>query len=1055
MRFPRFVPLYVFVALSTLQMLAQSPDGNINGLVSDPSSAAVVGAEVLAVNDVTGVQYTTKTNTEGIYVLPNLPPGPYRLQVSKIGFKTIIKPDIILKVQDALSINFSLPVGAFHEIVTVKGGAPLVNTENATVSTVVDREFAENLPMNGRSFQTLIQLTPGVVTVPSNGNDPGQFSINGQRASANYWMVDGVSANIGVPAVFTQGSGIAGAAASFSVQGGTNSLVSVDAMQEFRIQTSTYAPEFGRTPGGQVSIVTRSGTNQFHGTVFDYLRNDILDANDWFADHNRLPKPEERQNDFGGTLGGRILKDRTFFFFSYEGLRLRLPQVVESNVPDLQARQNALASAQPFLNAFPLPSPGAPDNVATGVAAFNASFSNSSSLDAYSIRVDHTMNHQLTIFGRYDYSPSELNQRGSVGALSQVAPARITTQTATIGGSWLISPTLANDARFNYSRVNANSLGESDDFGGAVALTTPPFPVPFRTQNSLFVYNINALESSLNVGLLGQNLQRQINITDNLTVQKGSHRLKFGVDYRRLSPSFRFGTYIQQVLFADVPSAETGSPLFSVITSDRPGTLFFHNLGIFVQDNWRISRRLTLLYGLRWDLDFPPSAANGVSLAAVTGFNLQDLSSLALAPAGTSVFGTTYANLAPRLGIAYQLSQNTRWQTVLRGGFGVFYDLATSEIGNTLHEGVYPFGAISFALGGTFPLDPAAAAPPPITAAELASGDLFATDPHLKLPYSLEWNGSLEQALGLQQSLSVSYVGSVGRRLLQTAFVSEPNPNIGAAQLTTNIATSDYNALQVQFQRRLSDGLQALASFTWAHSIDTASAGSVFGNEANALTQDASANRGPSDFDIRRSLSAGVTYTVPTPKLGVLADALLAGWSLQNVVQARSVPPVDLYDGNLFFQGAGSFLANVRPDVVPGQPLYLYGSQYPGGRAFSPGAFIPPPVDPATGAPFEQGNLGRNALRAFGAAQWDFAVHREFTLHESVKLQFRAEVFNLLNHPNFGPPVADISNVTQFGQSIQMLGRSLENQNQGGGGFSSLYQIGGPRSIQFALKLQF
>ena len=392
---------------------------------------------------------------------------------------------------------------------------------------------------------------------------------------------------------------------------------------------------------------------------------------------------------------------------------------------------------------------------------------------------------------------------------------------------------------------------------------------------------------------------------------------------------------------------------------------------------------------------------------------------------------------------------------MLRGGFGVFYDLATSEIGNSLHEGVFPFGAIAFAFGGSFPLDPATAAPPPISAAELASGDLFASDPHLKLPYSLQWNAAFEQELGAQQSLKASYIGSAGRRLLQTAFVSAPNPNIGAAQLTTNIATADYDALQIQFQRRLSQGLQALASFTWAHSIDTASAGSVFGNQANALTQDASANRGPSDFDIRRSFSAGVTYTAPTPRLGTLARSLLGGWSLQNVLQVRSAPPVDLFDSNLFFQGSSSFFANVRPDVVPGQPFYLNESQFAGGKAFNPAAFTAPPTDPTTGAPLRQGDLSRDALRAFGALQWDFAVHREFAFHDSVRVQFRAEMFNLLNHPNFGPPVADISNLSQFGQSIQMLGRSLESQNQGGGSFSSLYQIGGPRSIQLALKLQF
>src|SRR6266446_5142717 len=249
----------VFLAVLSLLVIApidgQSPNGTISGVVVDHSGAAIVGAEILIANDATGVQYPAKTNGDGFYLVTNLPPGTYRLQVSNSGFKTIIKPDIVIHVQDALAINFTLPIGAASEIVTVTGGTPLVNTENAAVSTVVDRQFAENLPMNGRSFQTLIQLTPGVVVVPSTSDDTGQFSVNGQRPSSNYWMVDGVSANIGTSAFF-QGNGVAGAAGSFNALGGTNSLVSVDAMEEFRIQTSTFAPEFGRTPGAQISIVT-------------------------------------------------------------------------------------------------------------------------------------------------------------------------------------------------------------------------------------------------------------------------------------------------------------------------------------------------------------------------------------------------------------------------------------------------------------------------------------------------------------------------------------------------------------------------------------------------------------------------------------------------------------------------------------------------------------------------------------------------------------------------------------------------------------------------------
>ena len=457
MRFPR-VPVFLFVvAVLTCPALAQSPNGAINGQILDSSNRIIPGADILAINSATGLKYSTKTNDLGIYVLTNLPPGPYRLQVGKVGFRTLVKPDVTLNVQDALSINFTLPVGATMEIVTVQGGAPLVDTDTAAVSTVVDRQFAENLPMNGRSFQALIQLTPGVVlTSTSNGLDSGQFSVNGQRASSNYWMVDGVSANAGSSAFFG-GNGTGGAAATFSVFGGTNSLVSVDAMQEFRIQTSTFAPEFGRAPGAQISIVTRSGTNRFHGTAFDYLRNDLFDANNWFNGYTNsppLPKAEERQNDFGGTLGGLIVKDRTFFFFSYEGLRLRLPQTTLTGVPDAGARQAATPALQPFLNAFPLPN--GPDNTSSGVATLNASYSNPASLDAYSLRLDHRIHDALALFARYDYSPSEISQRGLFGAaLSTVSPSRITVQTATAGATWAISPNLANDFRFNYSRTNA------------------------------------------------------------------------------------------------------------------------------------------------------------------------------------------------------------------------------------------------------------------------------------------------------------------------------------------------------------------------------------------------------------------------------------------------------------------------------------------------------------------------------------------------------------------------------------------------------------------------
>jgi hypothetical protein len=1060
MRFPYVVVLSACVLMLALPLRAQSPNGVINGIVVDVSNSAIVGADVIAQDDTTGVQYSTKTNGEGIYVLPNIPRGSYRLQVSKFGFKTIIKPDIEVHVQDALALNFTLPVGSTSEVVTVTGGAPLVNTENAAVSTVVDRQFAENLPMNGRSFQTLITLTPGVVLVPSNPSDSGQFSVNGQRAGSNYWMVDGVSANIGigVNGNGSPGNALAGTVGSFSVLGGTNSLVSVDALQEFRIQTSTYAPEFGRAPGGQISIVTRAGTNQFHGTVFDYLRNDILDASNWFNGfHNNRPlaKAKERQNDFGGTLSGPIVKGKTFFFFSYEGLRLRLPQTTLTTVPDQSARQAAEPGLQPFLNAYPLDVNQ--QDLGNGVAQFNASYSNPATLDAYSLRIDHKLADKVSIFGRYNYSPSRIDQRGPVTPLSEVSVSQITTQTATAGLSWAVTYATVNDLRFNYSRTTATSDSHLDTFGGAVPLTSAPFPDPFTTRDARFLFGIFSLQNpSYSIGQSGQNRQRQINVVDSLSMQRGLHSLKFGGDYRRLSPEFESYRYLQTALFLNLTQAETGNLLSSSIGSNIGTTFLFRNLGLYAQDTWRIKPRFTLTYGLRWELDGSARTVNGPAFPAVTGFNLNDLSQLALAPPGTPAYKTTYGNFAPRIGVAYQIAQAQDWQTVLHGGFGVFYDLASSEMGNQVISGHYPFGSLQFTRG-MFPLDPAAAAAPPITPPTASNGGtLFAIDPRLRLPYTLQWNVGLEQALGKQQSVSASYIGSSASRLFQTGDVFQPNPNLFLAQLLSNSGRSSYNALQVQLQRRLSDGLQFLASYTWSHSIDTGSAGSV-AVLSNALVPDGpNGNRGSSDFDIRNGFSAGLTYTIPTPQINALANALLGDWSVQNTVQVRSASPVDIADGNFFEFNEGN-IADIRPDLVPGQPLYLYGSEYPGKRAINPAALADPPIDPTTGNPLRQGNISRNFARGFGATQWDLAVHRDFRFRTSWTLQFRAEMFNVLNHPNFGPPNNTFTTPLQpfFGVSTQMLGQSLNSSNLGGGALNPLYQVGGPRSIQFALKLMF
>jgi hypothetical protein len=434
----RSVSFFAFLLLlsSTPALRAQSTNASLFGRVTDPSKAVIANAKVFAINTATNFRYETTTNISGEYYLTNLPPGPYRLEIEKTDFKKLIKPDVTLHVQDAIELNFELAIGSGSEAVTVESGAPLLNTESATVSTVIDRTFVEDIPLNGRSFQTLIMLTPGVVVTPTALDNQGQFSVNGQRADANYFTVDGVSANFGVTGYPPLMQSAGGALPALNALGGTNSLVSVDAMQEFRIQTSSFAPEFGRTPGGQISIVTRSGTSSFHGTLFDYFRNGVLDANDWFANYSHLPKPQDKQNDFGGVAGGPVFKDKTFFFFSYEGLRLRQPVTQETVVPDTASRRQASATIQPYLNAYPVAN-GA--ELGGGLAQFNGSYSNPVSLDAYSIRIDQVISPKRTLFGRYNYSPSNTEQRGPT---FQVGPVLSTTESASFSVQTLAADTL-------------------------------------------------------------------------------------------------------------------------------------------------------------------------------------------------------------------------------------------------------------------------------------------------------------------------------------------------------------------------------------------------------------------------------------------------------------------------------------------------------------------------------------------------------------------------------------------------------------------------------------
>jgi hypothetical protein len=1063
MRFPDVVLLSACALMLALPLAAQSPSGVINGLVVDSSNHIIAGADILVINDATGVKYSGKTSEDGIYVVPNLPPAAYRLQVSKVGFKTLIKPDIVLNIQDALSINFTLPVGAAFESVTVEGGASMINTTDASVSTVVDQTYVKNMPLNGRSFQDLILLTPGIVTQsPQSGSTLGQqgeFSVNGQRTESNYYTVDGVSANVGAApgqAMYSY-AGSSGSLPVATALGTTQALVSVDDLQEFRVQTSTYSAEFGRSPGGQLAFETKSGTNQWHGSAYDYLRNGRFDAQDWFNDYFGRPESDLRQNDFGGTLGGPVDvpdlyqgKDKTFFFLSYEGLRLTAPQAATvSFVPDATLRANAPSPLSQVLNAYPIQSANGIDDTANGIAQFIGSWSNPSSLDSTSVRLDHVVNDRLRLFFRFSDTGSKAAAResGSFSPTDNTISA-YALRTYTGAFSSVLSPRLGNELRLNYSSNNVTSNIVIDPLGGSSLANLRQLTQVGPTSEPVIasIYSSYLLEF---VQSHSSGAQRQWNLVDTVALVLGHHQFKFGLDYRRLASNAIDPSFVPAYYYFSENDLETNNAFFYP-QAYAPVYPLYRNFSAFAQDEWKVSGHLNLSLGLRWDLNPSPGVTQGLKPYAIQGTSPNTWT---LAPQGTALWRTTWCNFAPRIGAAYVLRNALGLETVIRGGGGIFFDTG-QQLGSI------GFGSPVFFAAGTPRFMPfpgsAAGLVPNIGPPTLPLSYLPSYVPNLKLPYTIQWNGSIEQALGKLQVLTVSYVGSYAARLLQqNEFTSSSNPLTSDFIIAQNGLTSDYDALQLQFRRRLAKGLTSLASYTWSHCLDYGSQNYAIGYQ-----------RGNCDFDIRHNLAAAFSYDVPNRGHSGLANAVLRHWGLDVRLTGRTAFPVSLNGSTFLDPTTEQQMANGL-DLVSGQPIYLYGANCnsvynelygnklpcPGDRGINPCAFVN--VGSAPGAPCTTygmtgtilGLAPRNFARGFGAWQMDMAVRRDFPIYERLKLQFRAEAFNICNHPNFGLINTNVGQNT-FGQATATLASSL-------GVLNPLYQQGGPRSMQFALKLMF
>lgn len=1033
----RAIAAFIVIAV-TAAPVAFAQQATLSGRISDSSHLVISGATITATNQATHLARSTQSNDDGLYSLANLPSGTYDISTQAAGFDSQARTGVLLEVAQQAQIDFTLEVGKSSQTVTVGGGPDLLQTSDASVSTVVDRQLTDNLPLNGRSFQNLVTLAPGVDLSDSQSSS-GQFVVGGLRATANSFTVDGVNAVSTVTGYQSAGGNNAG----YNVAGGTNSMVPVDALQEFRILTSSYAPEYGRNAGAHVLLITRSGTNVFHGAVFDYFRNDKLDAADWFVDQAGQTKPRLRSNDFGGVFGGPIghnkaARNKTFFFVSFEGQRLLQPQFTVTTVPSLSARQAAPAVAQPFLNAFPLPNG---PNLGNSQAEFSGGYSNPLNTNSTLVKVDRNLSSRLIAFGTFTYAPSGKTSRSNSGSAS-LADSEITKlseKSLTVGLTYLVNTVLTTDFRINLATNTNSSHFTMDTFGGAIVPANSLLLPGTSPANNYTFVTLGDPGGDLFGGNIGTSEERQINAIDGTNYILGKHQFKIGVDYRGLLPLIT-AAGDQYFQFEGVSGLVNNQLTAFHSTAPSRARTAMTNISVYAQDTWRASSRLNVTYGLRWDFNSVPhslDASNGGLLPLLGDYGAAIVT---VGTPGAALWKARYSNFAPRLGLAWQLRQQPGRETILRAGGGLYFDTGIADASSQPWVSGYPSSQATVLLNSSLPVSPSQVILPPTNLTQPPPGNKFFMFPSdFQTPRVWEWNLSLQQAFGKDQMLSLSYVGSAGRKLLYVTAYPLVTANIYSVVYTDNSGSSDYNSLQVQYARHMSHGLSASASYTWSHSIDTNSSDTSV--NAPGVFEPAASNRGDSDFDIRQSFHAGASYNLPTLRTVAWAKTLTGGWGLDGIITAQTGLPIDITFARDI--GFGSF--PFRPDLVLTAPEWISDSSVAGGKRINPAAFVVPT------APV-QGGLGRNAFRGFDLVQTDLSLRRSFHITEAVRLIFRADLFNALNHPNFASPVPNLASGL-FGISTA----TTANSEVGGGAFglNSIFNVGGPRAAQVSLKLEF
>ena len=1020
--------------------------------VVDPSVAMIPGAKVTLTNSDKGTVIKGETNESGFVAFNLLPPGDYSLDAESAGFEKFHVAHLVLQVRDRQTIQAALKLMAAAGTTVLVTSAAQPVSNDTTQGIALDQQYLQNLPANGRNAESLIAMAPGITTA-AGGKGDGGFNANGLRSNTNYYTLDGVSANSGPPGGGPGGGpgGPGGGGGPTPGAGSSTGLISIDALQEMKVQTSSMAPEFGRSPGAQVVMTSRNGGNNFHGTLYYYKRSDEFDANDWFADSRGYPKARERQDRPGGVFGGPVIRNKTYFFVSFEKLKLQSPQTVVADVPDLAARKAATAALLPYLNAFPYPN-GA--ELGSDTAEYRAVLSNPSNSSASSIRIDHTLSPNTTLFARYSLTPSNSVQRGSQMSTPNIIQNQSSrSQLVTTGITHVFDDSSINELRVNYSDSKASGYSTMDSYGGAVPLTdSEVFPSGIDSSNGSFSLSVLGV-AGYSYGGHSANRQQQVNVVDSFTTTvRDKHHLKAGADYRQQLQTSQRTPYSTSVSFDGVTgygySLLTGVALNGQVSSNV-GTVYptYTNLSAYGQDTWRLTERTTITYGLRWDLNPAPTTRQGPKPFALSDSNIAGVTQ------NEPIYPTRWFDVAPRFGVAYLSDDTPGREMVLRAGIGVFYDLGYGVVDSAFmgapYSNVRTFSEVNFPWSAADLVAPGL--PPTRPYGQITTGG-----PDLTSPVVYQVNGTWEKNFGPGQTLIVGASATRGRNLMRTATQPSFSSAYQILREVSNGAESSYNGMQVQFRKRFSSHFQTQLSYGWSHSIDSSSTDAGFGGGFASLF--GGGERGSSDYDVRHNMSLSGSIKLPSVK-GPLFY-LLQHWNLDFVAAARSALPFDIQGVSQCTSSTTSsssstcsttsnttqgLFAQVRPNVVYGQAIWIADPKEPGGRRVNKAAFSLP-------SGYAQGDLGRNALRGFSFGQLDLSLRRTIPITKGLQLSVAAQGYNIFNHPNFAnPSPLEGGNMSSpnFGVATQMMNQSF------GGGVNQLYRSGGPRSMELSVRVQF